>query len=43
MLCSEHGQYTKAELLLLEGLAIREKALEHPAVATSLENYALCL
>jgi hypothetical protein len=36
------GQYAKAEPLFQRALAILEKALgpEHPAVVTSLENYA---
>jgi tetratricopeptide (TPR) repeat protein len=39
------GQYAKAEPLYQRALASREKALgpEHPKVAISLENYALCL
>jgi len=45
MLYSRQGQYAKAESLFQQALALREKALgpEHPDVATSLENYALCL
>jgi len=39
------GQHAKAEPLYKRALEIREKALglEHPNVATCLENYALCL
>jgi tetratricopeptide (TPR) repeat protein len=39
------GQYAKAEPLFQRALAILEKALgpEHPAVVTSLENYAFFL
>jgi hypothetical protein len=39
------GRHGEAEPLYQRALAIREKALglEHPNVATCLENYALCL
>jgi len=41
-LYDKQGQYAKTEPLYQRALAIREKALglEHPGVATSLENYA---
>jgi tetratricopeptide (TPR) repeat protein len=42
-LYDSQGQYAKAEPLYNRALTIREKALglEHPDVATCLENYAL--
>ncbi len=45
LLYKAQGRYAEAEPLYKRSLAIDEKALgpEHPAVATSLENYAALL
>jgi tetratricopeptide (TPR) repeat protein len=45
LLYHDQGQYAQAQPLYTRALAIREKALgpDHPAVATSLENYAALL